>query len=167
MTSSYRLSDILLLGDQRLRAKCSNVEKEDVLNLEGPISGMYNLIKQFRVQHGLGRGIAAPQIGLLKRIVCLNIDTPMVLFNPIITQASSDMFELWDDCMSFPNLFVKLKRHKAITVEYFDQEWNKVTWEIKDDLSELLQHEIDHLDGILAIDRSIEPLYFGSKPKMD
>jgi len=164
MTSNYNLSSILLLGDKRLRAKCKEVYKHEVDGLQVEIDGMHSLITQFRAKYGLGRGIAAPQIGCMKRIVCLNLEQPMVLFNPVIVSASEDMFDLWDDCMSFPNLFVKVKRHKSIAIEYHNESWEKEVWHLEDGLSELMQHEIDHLDGILAIDRSTESFSWGTKP---
>jgi peptide deformylase len=66
------------------------------------------------------------------------------------------MYELWDDCMSFPELLVKVKRHKACRLSFYDQSWHKQEWDLTGDLSELLQHEYDHLDGILATMRAID-----------
>jgi peptide deformylase len=63
---------------------------------------------------------------------------------------------MWDDCFSFPHLSVKVKRHLSIEVRYQDVEGRKHTLRAEDGLSELLQHEIDHINGILAIDRAID-----------
>jgi peptide deformylase len=74
------------------------------------------------------------------------------------------MFELWDDCMSFPNLLVKVKRHKSLTIKYLDENWQTQEWQMTDDLSELLQHEYDHLDGILCTMRAIDEKSFKWRP---
>jgi peptide deformylase len=74
------------------------------------------------------------------------------------------MFELWDDCMSFPNLLVKVKRHKSLTINYLDENWQTQEWQMTDDLSELLQHEYDHLDGILCTMRAIDEKSFKWRP---
>jgi len=63
------------------------------------------------------------------------------------------MIEVWDSCYSFDvAFFVRIKRHKRIKVEFMDENRRKIVEEFEDDLSELLQHEIDHLNGILATD---------------
>ena len=78
------------------------------------------------------------------------------MINPELSNLSDEMIELWDDCMSFPSLLVKVRRHKKITVSYFDLNWQKHTKELEDAMSELIQHEYDHLDGILAVQRAID-----------
>jgi peptide deformylase len=82
---------------------------------------------------------------------------PFSIVNPEITCYSDQTFTLWDDCMSFPDLLVKVRRHESIGLRYTDEEGRERKWEILDrSESELLQHEMDHLDGILAIDRAID-----------
>ena len=66
------------------------------------------------------------------------------------------MIEVWDDCLCFPDLLVKVMRHKSCTIEYRDREWIRRSRRVEGDLSELLQHEYDHLDGILAVSRAID-----------
>lgn len=148
------LSEIRKLGDPVLLEKAVLVRKEELKSLQPHINKMWDLIIEFRNAYGRGRAIAAPQIGLLKRIICINIDNPQVLINPKIESASEDLIELWDDCMSFPNLLVWLKRYKEITISFYDIVWEKQSWHLTDDMSELFQHEYDHLDGILAISRA-------------
>jgi len=121
---------------------------------------MHELILAIRSKYGFGRGIAAPQIGLMKRIVCLNLDKTYTLFNPSLTAMSEDVFELWDDCMSFPKLLVKVLRHQSCTLTFRDENWQEQIWDLDGDLSELLQHEVDHLDGILATMRAIDDKSF-------
>jgi peptide deformylase len=79
------------------------------------------------------------------------------LINPEIMWASAEMMELWDDCFSLPDLMIRVRRNRTIRVAYQDERGARHTIEAEDDLSELLQHEIDHLDGILATERAISP----------
>ncbi len=150
------VSDILLLGNPLLYEKSLIVEKEEISVLLPKINLMFETVIDFRIKYGAGRAIAAPQIGLLKRIICLNIEKPLAMINPELMNLSDEMFEIWDDCMSFPNLLVKVKRHKKLTLTFFDINWQKQTWYLEDDLAELIQHEYDHLDGILATQKAID-----------
>jgi peptide deformylase len=150
------VKDILFLGDPLLYAKSVPVKKEEVPDLLPMIAEMYETVAEFRTIYGNGRAIAAPQLGLLKRIICLNIDKPITIINPELSDLSNEMIELWDDCMSFPGLLVRLKRHKSLRLSFYDSEWNRHEWYVEDDMAELIQHEYDHLDGILAIQKAID-----------
>lgn len=154
------IKDILLLGNPLLHKISTNVEKHDLEGYNSQIDLMFESILDFRRKYGRGRGIAAPQIGLLKRIICLNIDQPVAMINPTLSDLSDEKFEMWDDCMSFPNLLVKVMRHKTITLSFYDMNWQKQVWQINDDMAELIQHEYDHLDGILATQRAINSKSF-------
>jgi peptide deformylase len=120
----------------------------------------------FREAMGYGRGIAAPQIGVLKRAIFIRIQ-PMgfcgPLINPEVVWSSETSIELWDDCFSFPDLMVRVSRAARIRVEYQDDRGLKQRLEAEGDLSELLQHEIDHLDGVLAVQRAISPQAFATR----
>jgi peptide deformylase len=148
------LSEIIKLGDPRLLEKALQVTIEELPGVNKAIEKMDRLILEFRKKYGRGRAIAAPQTGLLKRIICINTGSPQVLINPEIEAASDEMIEIWDDCMSFPDLLVKVKRHKRITISFRDINFEKQVWHLEDDMSELIQHEYDHLEGILAISRA-------------
>lgn len=148
------LDDLLLLGDPRLYETCTPVVPEELPQVTAWVKDLHHVMQQIRAKYSFGRAIAAPQLGIMKRLVYMNIDKPVVFINPEITYKSDQTFELWDDCMSFPNLLVKVARHKSITVNYLDSEWQPQSWEMKDDLAELLQHEIDHLDGVLCTMRA-------------
>ncbi len=154
------VKDILLLGDPRLYEKSEPVLKSEIAGLLPQIELLFETVIDFRNQYGCGRAIAAPQIGLMKRIICLNIDKPVAMLNPVLSDLSEEEFEIWDDCMSFPNLLVKVKRHKSLTITFFDLNFEKHTWRLSGDLPELIQHEYDHLNGILAIQRAIDNLSF-------
>jgi len=150
------LSDILLLGDPRLYETCEPVLISELPMVKDWIADLDNVMKDVREKYNFGRAIAAPQLGIMKRLIYMKIDKPVVFINPEFTQLSAEMFELWDDCMSFPNLLVKVRRHKSLTINYFDEHWQTQVWRMEDDLSELLQHEYDHLNGILCTMRAID-----------
>ncbi len=152
---STSIQDLVLLGDSRLYESCSEVTKQDIELIPRWTQDLHSVIEAIREQYGFGRGIAAPQLGIMKRFIYININNPWVLINPEIIEASEDMFEMWDDCMSLPSLLVKVKRHQKITVRYTDIDWNIQEVNAENDLSELLQHEIDHLNGILCTMRAI------------
>ncbi len=121
------VKDILLLGNPKLYEKSVPVKKEDLNELQPIILLMFETIIYFKNKYSVGRAIAAPQIGLQKRIICLNIDEPTAMINPVLANLSDNMFEVWDNCMSFPNLLVKVMRHKKFTITYFDFCWEKQT----------------------------------------
>jgi peptide deformylase len=158
------LADLLLLGDPRLYEVCAPVEESDLPLVPGWVADLHNVMAEVRARYQFGRGIAAPQLGIMKRLVYLNLDRPMVLLNPELTEPSEAMFELWDDCMSFPNLLVRVQRHSAVTVRYRDENWQPQVWTVEGGLSELLQHECDHLNGVLCTMRAVDQQSFRWKP---
>jgi peptide deformylase len=150
------LDDLLLLGDPRLYQVCEPVLPAELPLLKGWVADMHNVMQQIRERYHFGRAIAAPQLGIMKRLIYMNIDHPVVFINPELSGLSDEKFELWDDCMSFPNLLVRVMRHKEITVNYLDENWLPQQWQMSDSLSELLQHEYDHLEGILCTMRAVD-----------
>lgn len=112
----------------------------------------------FRQHHGFGRAIAAPQIGVAKRFIAMNLgEGTFFIVNPVVTWTSDETFTMWDDCMSFPPLLVRVRRVRSLSLKYQDDRGNEKSWEHVDTaVAELLQHEIDHLDGVLAIDRALD-----------
>ena len=155
--------EILQLGNPQLYKVSEIVTTSDLDRLPQIVQDLHDTMMNFRKDYGTGRAIAAPQIGVLKRIIYMHIDAPVVFLNPKLKNLSDEMIELWDDCMCFPDLLVKLKRHKRCTVEYRDEAWNLKSMDLEDDLSELLQHEYDHLDGVLAVMRAIDGKSFSYK----
>lgn len=154
------LKDLRLLGDSKLYEVCEPVKKEELPMLKEWVADLHNVMEEIRAKYNFGRAIAAPQLGIMKRLVYMNIDKPVIFINPTFTYLSNELFEVWDDCMSLPNLLVKVKRHKALTIEYLDENWEPQTWNMEGDLSELLQHECDHLDGVLCTMRAIDEKSF-------
>jgi peptide deformylase len=154
------LKDLLLLGDPKLYTVCEPVSREELPHAKDWVADLHAVMEEIRATYHFGRAIAAPQLGIMKRLIYMNIDRPVVFINPILSGLSEDLFEVWDDCMSFPNLLVKLHRHRSITVNYTDERWQPQEWKMSDGLSELLQHEHDHLDGILCTMRAIDDKSF-------
>ncbi len=157
------VKEIFLLGNPRLYEVSEAVEERDLPELTHVIDDLHDTLLDFKAKYGAGRAIAAPQIGVMKRLIYLFIEEPVVFINPAINQKSEEMIEVWDDCMCFPDLLVKVKRHRRITINYRDREWNDRSMVLEDDLSELLQHEYDHLDGILATARAVDERSFALK----
>jgi len=149
------LDKILPLGDPRLYEVSESVKQEEVESLRPLFRDLHAAILEFREKYKAGRAIAAPQIGVGKRVICWNVTKPVVIINPHLSDLSEEKFELWDDCMCFPDLLVKVRRHKSCTLQFVDENWEPHTWHLKDELSELIQHEYDHLIGILATQRAI------------
>lgn len=159
-----KLEDLLLLGDPQLYQISEPVLQTELSLVPGWVADLHQMMEEIREKYHFGRAIAAPQLGIMKRVIYMNIDKPIVFINPEFTSLSNEMFEVWDDCMCFPNLLVKVKRHKEVTINYFDENWKPQEWKMKDDLSELLQHEYDHLDGILCTMRAIDEKSFKWRP---
>lgn len=151
---------VLFLGNPRLYETSVPVEKEELDALRGVVQDLHDTLMEFRSKYGAGRAVAAPQIEVMKRLIYMHIDSPVALINPRIDQKSPEMIQLWDDCMSFPDLLVKVQRHKACRIQYKDMEWKEQTRMLEGDLSELLQHECDHLDGVLAVSRALDKYSF-------
>jgi peptide deformylase len=159
-----RLVDLLQLGNPLLYEVCEPILQSELPLTKDWVADLHNVMDETRAKYNFGRAIAAPQLGIMKRLIYMNIDKPIVFINPKFTNLSEEMFEIWDDCMSFPNLLVRIKRHKELTIEYLDENWQRQEWRMTDDLSELLQHEYDHLDGILCTMRAIDNKSFKWRP---
>lgn len=157
--------EILLLGNPKLYHISSPVNKDEIGLIKETVSDLHDTLMDFRNTYGAGRAIAAPQIGLLKRLIYMYIDKPVVFINPVLQFEDGELMDVLDDCMSFPWLLVNVKRHKRCTIKFKDMDFNDSVMELEGDLSELLQHEYDHLDGILATMRAIDnkSLCFGSQ----
>lgn len=169
--------EILQLGDPRLREKCARVENPEAAEIGALTEDLRDTLAHSRKTTGYGRGIAAPQIGVMKRVIFVKLPFGLpsagaqgkgnsnerrwefhegvTLINPEIVERSKEMMVVWDACLSFLCIFMQVERHKEITVRYQDArgDWREARAGLEGDLSELLQHEIDHLDGILCIDR--------------
>ena len=145
---------IRLLGDPILRMRT-----EPVTNHRSPAARLVatdlkETLRDLQARHGMGRGLAAPQIGAPMRMIHIETDELRLLINPEITDVGTEDFLVWDSCFSFPDLMVQVQRAYRIRVRYTDGRGEEREVEVEGALAELLQHEIDHLDGVLAVDRA-------------
>lgn len=146
---------ILQLGDPVLRETSGAVS--DLARAAVTLADLRDTLHEFQRTHGFGRGISAVQIGAPERLIYLEFNgCPVALINPEFEYLSPVTFRLWDDCFSFPDLLVYLERSKTARLSYLDEHGVSRRLEASGALAELLQHEIDHLDGILAVDRAID-----------
>ena len=150
------IKELSLLGNPLLLESCSEVLRGDLDQALETADDLRDTLHSFRNDRSWGRAISAPQIGVTKRVIYLEIGQPEVFLNPRLTEFSEETFEIWDDCLSFPELLVKVRRHKTCRITYRDQDWNEVSRVIDGAESELLQHEVDHLNGIVATMRAID-----------
>lgn len=154
---------ILLLGNPKLYEISQPVLQEDIESIEKVAADLRDTLLDFRAKHGKGRAVAAPQIGFMKRVIYVQPDNTGVIINPGLSELSDEMIELWDDCMSFPDLLVKVRRHKRCRLRYRGLDWNEKEIVLEGDMAELIQHEFDHLEGTLAVSRATGPKAFALK----
>jgi peptide deformylase len=152
------------LGDPALRVRCERSPDPKSPALRLVADDLRDTLKAARKRFRMGRAIAAPQIGAPVRLVVVEIPGQMrwVMVNPEITDVGPEDFLVWDDCLCFPNLLVHVSRAYHISVSWQDLSGETHTEELDGPLAELIQHEIDHLDGILAVDRAtgLDPFAF-------
>jgi peptide deformylase len=162
--------EILQLGNPLLWQESARVDDVTSSATSQLIQDLSDTLAAFRDTTGYGRGISAPQIGALKRAIFIRMQPAGFcgpLINPKVVWSSANTMELWDDCFSFPDLLVRVRRASSIRVNYEDDRGLDQTLEAEGDLSELLQHEIDHLDGILAVQRAISPHAFATRAEWE
>lgn len=152
---------IYTVGEPILSLKCRALSIPEILHsveVKAATEVAHRALADFRQKKGFGRAIAAPQVGFDMSFVAINLGVPETMFNPEIIYRSSHVFSMWDDCLSFPDLMVRVERHDSISVRFIDMQGQEQFWHnCSRSISELLQHEIDHLNGILALDRKTDP----------
>ena len=138
-------------GDEILRKRTREVEVVDD-KIRELLEDMVETMHQYN-----GVGLAGPQVGILKRVVVIDIyddKGPIKLVNPRIIKQKGEK-EVEEGCLSFPNQFAKIIRPTEVTVEALDEKGKKIKIVGKGLLAQALAHEIDHLDGILFVDKMI------------
>lgn len=137
-------------NDEVLRKRSREIEEIDNKIRELAIDMVETMYKYD------GVGLAAPQVGILKRIIVIDPgDGPKVLINPVITKSSGTQ-TCEEGCLSFPNTFGNVDRPANLTVEAYDIDGKKIKIKAKELEAVILSHEIDHLDGILFIDKAYD-----------
>ena len=148
--------EILKLGNPKLYEVSQPVTQEDARDLAGWVADLHDTLMDFRKTYGAGRAVAAPQIGVQKRLLYMYVEKPYVFLNPVMTFPDPEKYQLSDDCMSCPGRCVRVERDRRAVIQYLDMNFQPQTMELEGDFSELLQHEYDHLDGILATMRAVD-----------
>jgi peptide deformylase len=161
------VKEVLLLGNPMLYEVSVPVTGDELDYIRTVVQDLHDTLMDFKKNYSAGRAVAAPQIGVMKRLIYMYIDQPYVLINPMLDMQSHEMMTVWDDCMSFPELQVKVKRHVKCRITYRGPDWDERSMMLEGDLSELLQHECDHLDGILAVSRAIDQYSFALKSQKE
>lgn len=145
---------ILQLGDPLLRSVSLPIAPR---HTRGILLDLEDTLAEFQRTHGFGHAISAIQIGSAVRVIFMEVSGERYeLLNPEITWSSPELFELWDDCFSFPDLMVRLLRHRRIGLTHENRDGSTGQIEASGALAELIQHEMDHLDGVLAVDRALD-----------
>ena len=145
------IRNLRLEKDEILKKKSREVENIDE-KIQILIDDMLETMYKFN-----GVGLSAVQVGILKRVIVIDIDDgtgPKILINPKIIKTKGE-HEVEEGCLSFPNQYAKLIRPKEVTVEALDRNGKKITIKAKELLAQALCHEIDHLDGIVFVDKMI------------
>ncbi|MBO4290235.1 MAG: peptide deformylase [Lachnospiraceae bacterium] len=150
------IKEILTLGDPRLYDISAPITEADRADVPGWVTDLHDTLMAYREKYGAGRAVAAPQIGVFKRLLYAYMDRPYVFINPVLTFPDDETYVLLDDCMSFPGLMVRVERHRRADIAYLDENFTPRTLRLEGDFSELIQHEYDHLDGILATMRAVD-----------
>lgn len=138
-------------GDEILRKKSRKVEVIDE-KIKTLVDDMLETMYKYN-----GVGLAAPQVGILKRVVVIDLydnNGPIVLINPEIVKEKGEQ-EVEEGCLSFPNQFAKIIRPAEVTVKYQDIDGNEIKLKAKELLAQAISHEVDHLEGILFVDKII------------
>jgi peptide deformylase len=143
---------ILILPDPRLRAVADPVEA-----IDGEIRKLARDMLE-TMYEAPGIGLAAPQVGELRRVVVMDLSkedeprNPIVMVNPEVLKYSEETVTTEEGCLSIPELYYDVERPAEVTVRYTDLEGREQVTEAKERLAICMQHEIDHLDGVLYID---------------
>jgi peptide deformylase len=140
---------IRIVGDPVLRQRANEVTDIDG-RVAAIVDGMTGALYE-----ASGLAVAAPQVGVLKRIFVYDMhegDGPQVIVNPAITESDGEW--LYDEgCLSVPGLNWEIVRPKQVHLEGLDLDGNEVSFDADELLARMFQHELDHLDGVLLLDR--------------
>ena len=154
------------MGNPILRKRARALDRRELKSetIQQLIDNMLQTMAEYR-----GAGLAAPQVHFdLRLFVAVqdteNIAEPLVLINPEITAVGDEVVEDWEGCLSIPDVRGKVPRAREISVRALDRIGERVAFNARDFAARVIQHEYDHIDGILFLDRmkSLESLAFVS-----
>lgn len=146
--------EIVQRGSDILKKKCDPIT--DFSEAERIVRDMIDTTDHLKSTYDFSRGIgiAAPQIGVTKRIAIIEYGKGrFILINPEIVEASEEKNPVWEGCLSFFKYRAYVPRHVSVKVRAQDLEQNEIILKAKGDFAASMQHEIDHLHGILYVDR--------------
>ena len=155
------IRNIRLEKDEILRKKSREIEVIDD-KIQTLIDDMIETMYKYN-----GVGLAAVQVGILKKVVVIDVEDGegvRVLINPKITKTKGEQ-EVDEGCLSFPNQYAKVIRPKEVTVEALDRSGKKIVIKAKDLLAQAICHELDHLEGITFVDQMIPGTLEKIEPK--
>jgi peptide deformylase len=139
---------VRIIGDPVLRKKATKVEKIDD-EFKELLDNMTNVMYKED-----GVGLAAPQVGISKRFFIMDDGKKLrKVINPEIVEFIGEDVVYEEGCLSIPGIFINVKRPEGIKVKYIDEEGNEIEEELHDYTARIFQHEYDHLEGILFVDK--------------
>lgn len=161
------IREVLRMGDQRLLRRARSVDRFDTPELRELITDLFDTMRALD-----GAGLAAPQIGVDLRVVIFGFgssprypDAPpvpeTVLINPVLTPLSQEMEDGWEGCLSVPGLRGVVPRHKHLRYSGFDAQGERIERSVEGFHARVVQHECDHLDGLLYPMRIVDFTRFG------
>ena len=146
------IPELVFIGDKVLRQKTVEVSFDEGIQISNRLK---IALAKYREITGIGRGLAAPQIGENKSVFVAFVDDQFKTYiNPKIVKKSEENNLFRESCLSCGYLSVDVKRPRSITIEYTSEAGTTETEEVDGILARLLQHEYDHLEGILNIDKA-------------
>lgn len=170
--NSMAILKVLRMGNPELRKRSLEVTEDEIRTKEFKklIRDMFDTMR-----HQVGIGLAAPQIGILKRVVVIGTEeenprypdaprlTDHILINPVLTPLSEPIEGqgFWEGCLSVPGMRGYVERPTKIKIEYLDEKWNPISKVVEGFPAIVYQHECDHLDGVLYVDRLKSSKMFG------
>lgn len=157
------MNKILLLGDEGLYGRCEEVQPGELKSLRVQMEKLYNVVVDFKGKNGWGDAISAPQIGLKKRMICMNLAEPTMIINPVLEFPEKTTYKVAENCISAPGLWVRIERYRQCILHYRNADWIYRQVLLEDDLAYLIQHMVDHLDGIMPTMRAVDEKAFYSK----
>jgi len=143
---------ILTLPNEQLRERSTELDPKEIA---APAfqAWLDDLVETMHKADGVG--IAAPQTGRQVRVfIAMDGNTPHVVINPVVVKKSWRMEDGEEGCLSVPGKYGIVKRYKGFTLKALDRRGQKITLQAKDYFARVLQHELDHLDGVLYVDRA-------------